>query len=159
MIDSRAQKLSDGYDFQSRLMHRFADGISHDESVLPPPFPANCMNWTLGHMLSSRNEALVTLEQMPLWNDSIVALYRTGSEPITDGNRARPFDALLADIDRSNDMLRIALGSSSADYLDQIIETRFGPRPRVEHVDGLQWHENFHLGQLDILRAMILDRR
>ncbi|MEZ4519114.1 MAG: hypothetical protein R3C44_20615 [Chloroflexota bacterium] len=105
MIDPRAQKLIDGYDIQSRLMQRFTDGLSHEESVLQqPPFDANCFNWVLGHMLSSRNEASVTLGQLPLWPEELLALYRTGSDPITDSATAYPLETLLADVDRSREM-------------------------------------------------------
>ena len=159
MIDPRAQDLIDGYDTQSSLVRRFAEGITHEESVLPPPFPTNTMNWLIGHMLNSRQEALQTLGQPPLWPDESGGLYRTGSSPLVDAATAVPLDELLDTIDRTRGLLQIALESSSADYLNEIIETRFGPRPRIEHVDGLQWHETYHLGQLELLRAMILDQR
>lgn len=157
MIDARAQQLIDGYDTQSELIHRFADDISHEESVLEPPFPANSMNWLIGHILSGRQEALQTLGQSPLWPDAADALYRTGSLPMTD--TAVALTDLLAVVDRSRALLQIALESSSAEYLDEIIETGFGPRPRLEHIDGLQWHETYHLGQLDMLHSMITAQR
>lgn len=159
MTDPRAQALIDGYDTHNTLLHRFAEGLSHDESVLEPPFPTNTFGWLLGHILSTRHEALLTLGQAPLWPDDANARYRTGSPPLTDAAEALPLADLMEIADRSRGLLQIGLESGSTGYLDEIIETRFGPRPRIEHVAGLQWHETYHLGQLELLRAMILNQR
>jgi hypothetical protein len=159
MIDRRARDLIDGYDTHNTLLHRFAEGLSNEESLKPLPFPANTFNWLLGHILHTRQEVLLTLDQLPLWPDGAGERYATGSPPLTDAAEAVALDELMAQVDRSRGLLQIALESGSAEYLEEMIETRFGPRPRIEHVAGLQWHETYHLGQLELLRAMILDGR
>jgi hypothetical protein len=159
MIDRRARDLIDGYDTHNTLLHRFAEGLSNDESLRQPPFTANTFNWLLGHILSTRQEVLLTLDQPPLWPDGTGGRYATGSPPLTDAAEAVSLDDLMAQVDRSRGLLQIALEGGSAEYLEAIIGTRFGPRPRIEHIAGLQWHETYHLGQLELLRAMILDGR
>lgn len=157
MTVQRAQILIDSYDSNSWLIHRLCDGISDDESVLQPPFPANCMNWILGHMLGSRHIALGYLETDSFWSVASFERYRTGSPPVTDGRDAVPFATLMGYVDSSAELLKTRLAKCKAAYLGETIDTRFGPQGRSKAIDGLHWHETFHLGQLDLLKAMIAD--
>ena len=61
MPTSKAQQLIDDYAGNTWLIERHVEGLSHEESVLQPPFPANCLNWVLGHIISRRNSALELL--------------------------------------------------------------------------------------------------
>ena len=37
------------------------DDLTHEDSLLQPPFRGNCLNWVLGHIVVHRDKALVTL--------------------------------------------------------------------------------------------------
>jgi hypothetical protein len=41
-----------------------------------------------------------------------------------------------------------------AERLAAIVDTRFGERPLGQHIDGLHWHETYHTGQLELLKAL-----
>ena len=45
MTSPTAQSLLDDYRTNTGLIHRIVDGVSDEESLLQPPFPANCLNW------------------------------------------------------------------------------------------------------------------
>jgi hypothetical protein len=159
MNSPRAQTLIDDYQTNTWLIRRHAEGITDSESLLQPPFPANCLNWVLGHILWRRNSALAALGLEPLWGEEVASLYRSGSPPITSSADARRFADLLDDLQRSQEALSTFLGSASDDDLDNIVANDLGEKRVVEHLQGFHWHETYHIGQLEILRAFIESKR
>jgi hypothetical protein len=159
MTLENAQAIIDSYAANTWLIQRHTEGLTHEESVLQPPFPANCLNWVLGHILHRRNSALELLGLAPLWTDEIGARYRSGSDPITDARAAREFSQLLHDLEETQRQLTAALESATGEVLERVAETDRGTKRVEEHLSGLTWHETYHVGQLDLLRAMILHSR
>lgn len=159
MSTKRAKKLSQDYAANTWLIEKLTEGLIHEESLLQPGFPANCLNWVLGHILSRRSSALELLGTDPLWDEEIFALYRSGSEPITAGSPASRYEDLLQDLEDSQQRLDAALARISRQGIEAVVETDRGTKPVWEHLEGLIWHETFHLGQLDILRALALSKR
>jgi hypothetical protein len=151
-----APTLNQAYSSTQWLIKKHAEGLSHTDSVIQPPFKANCFNWVLGHIVSGRIEALTYLGGPPLWAEEELALYKTGSQPITNSEQALTLERLLADLDKSLEQISARLDQITPEELDQIVETRFGERPVGQHIDGLQWHETYHTGQLEILRELAL---
>lgn len=156
---NHAKKLSEQYAFHTRLIQDLVDEVSDSESLLQPPFEANCLNWILGHIISRRHSALEALDSEPLWRQDRLSRYRTGSEPITSRDRAVPFDTLLDDLERSFDMLQHTLDSADDALLERTFVNDRGEKTAVEHVEGFLWHETYHIGQLEILRAFIKSSR
>lgn len=136
------------------LIKKHADGLSHADSVIQPPFQANCFNWVLGHILAGRNEALSYLGAPTLWKEEEIALYKTGSAPITEAKQGLLLGRLLADLDETQELIVARLGQISPEDLAEIVDTRFGKRPVGQHIAGLHWHETYHTGQLEILREL-----
>jgi hypothetical protein len=157
-MNEKAETIKNDYESNTWLITRLTDGLTHAESVLQPPFPANCLNWILGHILSRRNTALTLLPAEPIWDKATLALYKTGSAPITNEQQGCHWDDLLADLAESQQRLEAALAASTAEDLARIAETDRGTKPVWEHLEGLHWHETYHMGQLEILRAMILSQ-
>jgi hypothetical protein len=159
MTHPDAQSLSQSYGSTHWLIGKLVDGLSNDDSLVQPPFEANCLNWVLGHILAGRNEALSYLAAEPIWDEAEAARYKTGSPPITRADQALPFERLLNDFEESQRRLVAALEDTSAEQLATVVDTRFGERPVGQHIDGLHWHETYHTGQLEILRALALAAR
>ncbi len=85
-----------GYNLSA--FERLINGISHKESMAPPPFGDNNFNWIVGHLVESRNELLEVVGLAPIWTAKIQMRYQTGSEPISEpGNIGEDFDRLTAD--------------------------------------------------------------
>jgi uncharacterized protein YciI len=163
MASERDQLIRQDYQRNTWLIQHTLEGLTHAESLLQPPFKANCVNWVLGHILAGRQFALEALGRPPFWDAATVARYRGGSPPITDGADARSFEAMLNDIAQSQTLLDEALdaahtGRGAAD-LDRMVGEGQDRAPMWEHLAGRRWHETYHIGQLGILRQFILGRR
>ena len=112
------------------------------------------MNWVLGHIVASRNEALSYLGAEPVWGDEELAHYKTGSEPITSSDQGLTLEQLRADFDEAHERITDRVAEISNEELAQIVDTRFGERQVGEHVASLHWHETYHTGQLELLREL-----
>lgn len=159
MTVPRAQALIEDYESNAWLIHRQLDGLTHEDSLLQPPFEANCLNWVVGHIVSRRNSALQALGRDAIWPDDVWAKYRTGSDPIREASQAQALSALLEDLDETGRLLRDALEQASEEDLQRIVENDRGTKAAWEHLAGFHWHETYHIGQLDVLKAMAMARR
>jgi len=138
------------------LIKKLAKGLDNNGSVRQPPFPGNCFNWVLGHILASRNEVLNYLEVDPILGEEELALYKTGSPAITNEEQGLPLDDLMETLAVSQERIMSTLKTISTEAWDKIVGTRFGDRPVGQHIGGLHWHETYHTGQLELLRELAL---
>ena len=129
-------------------------GVTHEESLIQPGGGGNCLNWVLGHIVATRDNAMQLLEQEPVWSKEIAGIYQRGSNPLRDGSNAQPLEKILADLDRSQGRLVEGLSKVSEPELS-------APAPdksAAETVGGtlfvLQFHEAYHAGQTGLLRRM-----
>jgi hypothetical protein len=159
MSTKRAKKLSQDYASNTWLIGKLIEGLSHQESLLQLEFPANCLNWVLRPILIRRNSALALLGAAPFWNEDILSLYSSGSQPITEVSYARQFEDLLEDLEQSQQLLDSALLHISSQAIEADVETEFGIKPVWEHIDGLIWNETFHVDQLDIFKSFAHPKR
>ncbi len=155
MTIPRAQALIDSYKTNTWLIHHHIDGVPDEDSLLQPPLEANCLNWIIGHVVSRRNSVLEVLGLPPLWDEETAAKYKTDSEPIKSAAGARLFSALVADLDQSQEMITNTLTEASDDLLNKVVVNDRGEKTVAQNLEGFHWHETYHLGQLDILRALI----
>ena len=156
---SRSDEIIQAYATNTWLIGRLTEGLSHDESLLQPLFPTNCVNWILGHILVSRNES-IQLCGGKMWGDALINRYKSDSQPASQGDDdIRNFEDLLQDIADSQNLLADLLGSLSEAELNQAVETARGNKARWQHIRGLHWHETYHMGQLEMLRSYILSLR
>jgi hypothetical protein len=149
-----AQSLGQSYGSTHWLINKLVDGLTHADSLIQPPFEANCLNWVVGHILAGRNEALSFLGAEPIWGEAELARYKTGSPPIVEAEQALPLERLMDDFEESQKRILAALEEVSPEALAAVVDTRFGERPAGQHIAGLHWHETYHTGQLEILRAL-----
>ena len=159
MTIQKAQELIDDYTFHNRIMHHFIDGISHAESVLQLPFEHNCMNWILGHIVTNRSHVLETVRAAHDWQEEVRALYHQDTQPITPESHSIRFEILVTYLDESVETLKAALEDISEEWLEENHTNYRGEKTRYAHVTSFHWHESFHLGQLEILKAFIESKR
>ncbi|MEM7348494.1 MAG: DinB family protein, partial [Chloroflexota bacterium] len=129
-----------------------AKGLSHEDSLLQPPFRSNCLNWVLGHIAVSRDDMLHLVGQEGLLTAEEITLYNRGSEAITADN-AVSLESLLARLKASGQQIRTALKEASPDLAETIVDEE-SKETLIERLAGLQWHETYHIGQLEILRQI-----
>ena len=159
MPTQKAQSIFQDYEFHNMLIHRFVDGITHEESVLQLPFEHNCMNWILGHIVTNRSHVLETVGAQHSWQEEVRALYHTETPPIDPEGPSIQIETLVGYLDESVDLLEAALENVSDEYLAEKHSNYRGEKTRYAHATGFHWHETFHLGQLEILKAFIQSKR
>ena len=148
-----ADELLNTFDSNTWLLNRLVADVSHAESLQSPQAMINCMNWIVGHILAGRHEALDLLGSPDFWVEEKLSMYRSGSTSLTDQHTAEAFEFLVEELQRSQALIATALEAIAEDQLQVVVETRRGEKPIWKHIDGLAWHETFHVGQVDILRA------
>ena len=141
------------YQRDAWVIEKQANGLSHQESLLQLPFRSNCFNWVLGHIVVNRDNALEALGVKPTLDTHQAQVYQRGSDPILDQESAVPLANLLKALRESQETLLVHLAEMSDESLailwDQEEETSIG-----ERLIFLQWHEAYHIGQLEILRQL-----
>ncbi len=141
------------YQRDAWVIEQQVKGLSHQDSLLQLPFRSNCFNWVLGHIVVHRDKALQALGKGPTLNANQTQVYQRGSDPILDQESAVPLVTLLEALKDSQETLLTQLKEMSdkklATYWDQEKEISIG-----ERLIFLQWHETYHIGQLEILRQL-----
>jgi uncharacterized damage-inducible protein DinB len=124
-------------------------GLSHQDSLLAPPFRANCLNWVLGHIVTYRSQALARLGGEPVWDEERSAPYNRESEPL-QAQDALPLEQILADLEVSQERLEAALAGLTAEDLERPV----GDRTLAQRLTFAYWHEAYHAGQTELLRQL-----
>ena len=132
------------------------EGLSHADSMKQLPFPANCMNWNIGHLMVYREQYLGVIDGVSDANSAEFALYGAGSDPLTDSDKAIPLNTLIERLDQASARLKAAFEAMDPDQLNAPYESHAGQTLG----DYLHFyavvHEALHLGQLEILRELAL---
>ena len=113
---------------------------------------ANCFNWVVGHLVDNRNRVLATLGKESVLPEA--ARYERGSEEMdAAGETAVSFPILLQAINDAQNTISTALAELTSDDLAQWLdaEKRHSLGDRLAF---LQWHETYHVGQLELLRQL-----
>ena len=159
MTTQKAQSIIQDYSFHNMILHRYVNGISHDESIIQLPFKHNCLNWILGHIVTNRSHVLEVIDAEHGWQDDVRALYHQDTQPITPESPSIRFNTLIAYLDESVNLLIAALENVSAEWLEDNFSNYRGEKTRYEHIRQFHWHESFHLGQVEILKVFIETKR
>jgi hypothetical protein len=159
MIVDKVETISEDFATNTWLIHQLIDGLTHSESLLQLPFRGNCLNWVLGHIVAGRNAALELLDAEPVWTEETQARYKSGSAPVREDGDGLPLEDLVQELDETEVRIKDALRRYSDQDLEQIRETARGAHPVWQHLEGRQWHETYHAGQLQILRDLALSNR
>ncbi len=152
-FDQLTSIITDGPDRTAFVVNAQLDGLSHEDCLLQLPFRGNCANWVLGHIVSSRSSMIKQITGQTYWNDEADALYKFGSEPITDGEHALHLDRLREELQNSAGALKTAVAGASQEQLDAI----WNEERKTSLLDFLlfmTWHESYHAGQFEYLRQL-----
>ena len=134
------------------LTHQ-TDGLTHEDSLLQLPFRGNCLNWVIGHVLVSRQDALEMLGIKSWWTDEEIARYKFGSDPVesADDPDILHLDRLLADFEKTQKLLSDGFSEISE---AQLAEKDDRDRTIAQRILFIAWHEGYHLGQTEYLRQL-----
>ncbi len=146
------EKLISSYETNRWLVQRFADGLSHEQSLAVPAFKTNNFNWVTGHIVVNRDRVLDLLGWPKLLSGEEALLYATDSSPAT-AETAVSLERLLSLLDMSQEGISEGLRAVGQAGLAARPDNE-GEQTVHEHIEGLHWHETYHLGQLEILRQV-----
>jgi hypothetical protein len=135
------------------------EGLTHADSMLQLPFPGNCMNWNLGHLLVYRQISLGAIDGVTKPDDQDVVNYGFGSEALTDSDKAIPLPDLLTRLEEASDKLIVALEEMPAEKSAEIIDTESGRTLDDRLRFLLVFHEAYHVALLEILRELALSQK
>jgi hypothetical protein len=159
MMTKTAENLTRDYEFNTMLVHRLVDGLTHEETLLQLPFEVNCLNWVLGHIVTNRSHALEVVSADHAWQEGVRRLYHTGTENTSPEGESMQVDVLLRFLDESVELLKTALDNASEEYLSENFTNYRGEKTREAHLGSFHWHETYHIGQLEIFKALAMSQR
>ena len=140
-------------EFADRMIKLSTEGITQADTMKQLPFPANCMNWNLGHLLVFRDRCLGVIDGITEPDPAEYAIYGAGSEPLTDPSKALPLNVLLERLDERSQQIKDALLSLPAEKFSEPYKTHTLDDQLVIYI---MTHEALHVGQLEVLREFVL---
>jgi uncharacterized damage-inducible protein DinB len=151
-VSPYAKLIANMLAWNTGMIHDHADDISQEESLIDPPDGGNNMNWTIGHIVKYRGLMLERAGYEIPWPTDKYDRFKRHSAALTDPNEAASMQEMLADLDRSQEILEKWLESATDEVLEQ--DTAGNIRSLGGMIGRLAWHEGYHIGQLEILRNM-----
>ena len=139
----------------SFVLDRNLAGVDHEQSLLAPSPGGNTMNWIVGHVVRTRNQALVLLGGAPLFDDAEFAQYGPGG---LDPHRALRLEELRRRFDALGPAIASALAKSTPAQLSE--KAPFSPTANPAETVGtllasIAFHEAYHLGQTGLSRRLL----
>ncbi|HEY45535.1 MAG: hypothetical protein AMJ88_12445 [Anaerolineae bacterium SM23_ 63] len=153
MIDP--EQLANAFGLNLNIIRMQTEGLTHEDSLLQPPFRGNCLNWVLGHIATNRNRVLIALGEEPILSIEETVRYESSSEPITgEEESVLTLVMLLAALERAQEKIATALGRITVEELATEIEVGDRPMTLGQRLFGLYFHETYHTGQTETLRQL-----
>jgi len=148
--------VSRGFNRNVRLVVAQASGLTHEDSLIQPPYNVNCFNWVVGHIVTSRNALFRNIDREELWStDDGLERYRTESEPILgDGEGVWKLEDLLSALAESQEKIEERLSAATQEYLDEEIEVEGRTASRNARILFAYFHDTLHTGHTEILRQL-----
>ena len=147
------QDLQSLYRFNQFVLGKNLDGLTHADGLVQATPGGSSIYWLLGHILTTRNGMLRLFGEAPLWSDEEGAPFARGSRPVDPQKVPMPFDRLLADLHRSDDLIRVAIDGIRDEALAAPLG--HGKEGTVgDQLVGFHYHEGYHAGQIGLLRRI-----
>jgi uncharacterized damage-inducible protein DinB len=149
------QELASAFERNLGIIKMQTAGLTHQQSLLQPPFRGNCLNWVLGHILETRDGILRTLGQEPILSDKERARYGYGSEPVRgDGADILRLEKMLELLERSQKGIEAGLQRITPEQLAKETRDHRGVVTIAQRLFFQYFHETYHVGQTELLRQL-----
>lgn len=142
------------FEINYNVIKQKTENVTHEQSLCQLPFPGNCFNWVLGHLLISRDSVLKWLGEEPMWDDEKRKPYDYGSPQMTDVNTpgVQPFEQILADYVTGHERLVTALKALNPEKLDEVMNEK--GTTLADRIVFMTFHDAYHTGQTEYLREL-----
>ena len=137
-------------EFVDRSIKMRIEGLTHADSMKQLPFPSNCMNWNIGHIMVYREEYLGAIDGVSAPDAAEFAIYGGGSEPLTDSAKAIPLDTLIERLNENSERVKAAFQSLLPEKLNEQHESWAG--------NNLDDYLHFYVKILDFVSMVMFNR-
>jgi len=149
------QILAFQFQIGSFVLDRNLAGVDHEESLLAPRPGGNTMNWIVGHVVRTRNQAVGLLGGHPLFDDADFDQYGANG---FDASRALHLEELRRRFDALAPALASELAKATSEQLAK--NAPFSPTANPNETVGtllasITFHEAYHLGQTGLSRRLL----
>lgn len=116
------------------------------------------MNWVVGHLVSTYNDAVLPLlGQQPVLDADVLKRYGRGSGELREPSEAQPLEALMTAWDEVTNRVDAGLAAITAEALNR--PAPFSPRNNPDEtvrslLTIIVFHQAYHCGQAGLLRRM-----
>ncbi len=143
------------YELSYSALNRNLDGITNEESLLLPEAGGNSLNWVFGHIVTTRNLALLLVGGNPVFTGEDAAVYQRGSHP-TGREKYLDLATLRGYWDDSQRQIIPAIAGLSDEQVSGLIPEPYRRPPLTgslaDALGRLHFHEAYHNGQIGLLR-------
>ncbi|MFQ5419603.1 MAG: DinB family protein [Anaerolineae bacterium] len=141
------QALIKMFGYNAEIINKQTAVLSHEDSLLQLPFDANCLNWVLGHIISSRTMALQWVGAEPVWTEVQRSSYRHLSPNVlADSNGLMRLEVLVADFNLSQE--RLVNGLNRTTYDEMCRPSGYRDNTVGDSLAYFHFHEAQHVGQI-----------
>jgi len=146
--------LAKAFARNANIVKSQAKDLTHEESLIQPPFRGNCLNWVLGHLIANHDDILETLGEPRLFEGQLDR-YKRESEPLTHEDKGTiRFEELVEWFERGQ--VKITECLDHADEAQLSREVISGERKSTvgQRVFFSYFHETYHVGQTEMFRQL-----
>jgi len=136
------------------VIGRQVEGLTHEDSLIQPPFRGNCLNWVLGHIAVHRGLMVKALGGEDPVSEDLRRRYGNASEPVR-GAADAPYslEQLLAELKGLKEGIEQRLEGRTVADLEAVVDVERGTTAG-SRLAFLAWHEAYHVGQTELLRQL-----
>jgi uncharacterized damage-inducible protein DinB len=146
-----AKDLISDFERNRRILHSQTEGLTHADSLLQPS-GANCLNWTIGHIVVHRDKVIEACGGEPILAVGQVDRYTNESDPITEeGPDVVPLVTLMDQLDQTQERLAQVVADADLDAIQTVNERDV---PLWKRVHFWYFHDTYHTGQTEMLRGL-----
>ena len=131
------------------------EDLRDEDCFLQPSGKGSHLNWTLGHIVSSRNVMLEFVGGKKVGGEDLERLYSRGTPPPGAGE-AIPLAELLKLYQAAHGPIEAFLKQANDAALNKPIEATVEVLGKTvgDALSALIWHEGYHAGQIGTLRRL-----
>ncbi len=140
---------------ENKIIDEQTRDLTHADSLLQPQPGGNCLNWVLGHLITSQLSIIAAIGGVPPFNVETVARYERDSEPIHgDEPDVLELSVLLKTLEQVNSAVDSLLEGLDENAFSR--EILVGERKMTLgwRIFFLHFHYTYHIGQLEYLRQL-----
>jgi len=147
--------LAKALERNTRVIEMQAEGLTHADSLLQTNYNINCLNWTLGHIISYRDGMLEMLGEDRVMPTEQSERYARESDPVTeDGPDVLELDVLLGLARVAQDRLGRALAAATDEDLTATIHVGDRATTLGKRLFFGYFHDTYHTGHTELLRQI-----